>query len=83
VREKWGQGFGTDAARVRNRIAFEELGLRLLTSEVFAGNERSLRMLQRAGYVEFGRLPKKHWKRGEFRDAVLLYIDRDMWRDAR
>ena len=72
-----GQGYGTDAARLRTRYAFEVLGLRLLLSEVFAENAASLRMLQRAGYREVGRIPRRHWKRGAFRDVVVLAVERD------
>jgi RimJ/RimL family protein N-acetyltransferase len=38
-RDLWGQGYGTDAARVRLRYAFDVLGLRLLLSEVMDGND--------------------------------------------
>jgi RimJ/RimL family protein N-acetyltransferase len=72
-----GQGYGTDAARVRTRYAFEVLGLRMLLSEVFAENTASLRMLGRAGYREVGRIPRRFWKRGSFRDVIVLAIERD------
>jgi RimJ/RimL family protein N-acetyltransferase len=75
-RDLWGQGYGSDAARVRTRYAFEVLGLRMLISEVMAENIGSLRMLERAGYREAGRLPRRYWKRGAFRDAILLVLER-------
>ena len=71
-----GKGYGTDAVRVRTRYAFEVLGLRLLTSEVFAENAASLKVLQRAGYREVARIPRRYWKRGAFRDVVLLVAER-------
>ncbi len=72
-----GQGYGSDVARTRTRYAFEVLGLRMLLSEVFAENAASLRMLQRAGYREVGRIPRRHWKRGAYRDVILLAAERD------
>jgi RimJ/RimL family protein N-acetyltransferase len=75
-REARGHGYGSDAARVRTRYAFEVLGLRLLLSEVIAENTASLRMLERAGYREVGRIPRRYWRRGSYRDAVLLAIER-------
>jgi len=72
-----GQGYGTDAARVRTRYAFEVLGLRMLLSEVFAENTASLKMLERAGYREVGRIPRRFWKRGAFRDVIVLAVERD------
>lgn len=76
-RDLWGRGYGSDAARVRTRYAFEVLGLRLLVSEVMADNAGSLRMLHKAGYREAGRLPRRYWKRGAYRDAVLMVAERE------
>jgi len=73
-KEAWGQGFGTDAARVRARYAFEVLGLRMVMSAILDGNERSLRMQQRVGYQVTGRIPKRYWKRGAFRDEILTVL---------
>ncbi|MGB8509631.1 MAG: GNAT family protein [Pyrinomonadaceae bacterium] len=72
-----GQGYGSDAARTRTRYAFEVLGLRLLLSEVIADNVASFRMLLGAGYKEVGRIPRRHWKRGAYRDEILLAAERD------
>ena len=81
-REAWGKGYGTDAARVRNRYAFDSLGLRMLTSQVFAPNEASLRMLERVGFERYGRLPASTWIRGEWTDDVLLMLTRERWQAA-
>jgi [ribosomal protein S5]-alanine N-acetyltransferase len=75
-RDLWSQGYGSDAARLRNRHAFEVLGLRMLLSEVMADNTGSLRMLQKAGYREVGRIPRRMWKRGAFRDVVVMVLER-------
>ena len=79
VQDQWGKGYGSDAARVRTRYAFEVLGLRYLISAVLEGNDRSLAMLKKAGYVECGRYPKRIWKRGRYVDEILLYMTREMW----
>lgn len=83
LQNHWGKGCGTDAARVRTRYCFDVLGLRYLTSAVLEGNERSLRMLQKTGYVECGRYPKMLWKRGRFVDEILLYMTREMWSEGK
>ncbi len=80
-KQLWRQGYGTDAAQVRSRYAFEVLGLRMLLSSVLDGNERSLGMLKKAGYRECGRLPQRFWKRGAYRDEILLALDRDSWKE--
>lgn len=76
AKEEWGKGYGTDAARTRARYAFDVLGLRLLTSSVLEGNERSLRMQLAAGYRECGRIPGRYWKRGRYRDEILTCLPR-------
>ncbi|MFL6263504.1 MAG: GNAT family N-acetyltransferase [Thermoanaerobaculia bacterium] len=76
-RDLWGQGYGSDAARLRTRHAFEVLGLRMLLSEVMADNAGSLKMLQKAGYREAGRIPRRMWKRGAFRDVVMMVLERE------
>jgi len=76
-KEMWGQGLATDALRVRTRYAFEVLGLRLLLSEALDGNAASVRMLERAGYRQVGRIPRRYFKRGAYRDALLFALERD------
>ena len=73
----WGRGYATDVARTRTRYAFEVLNLRLLVSRVLADNVGSLKMLGRAGYREVGRIPRYQWKRGAYRDLVLLAVERE------
>ncbi len=77
--EDRGRGYGTDAARIRSRYAFTDLGLRMLVSEHFDGNEASARMLAKAGFVEWGTLPKSLWKRGRYVDEVKVYLTRERW----
>ena len=73
-KEAWGSGYGTDAARVRARYAFEVLGLRLILSGILDGNTRSLRMQEKVGYQIVGKVPKRFWKRGAYRDQILTLL---------
>jgi RimJ/RimL family protein N-acetyltransferase len=79
----WGKGYGSDAVLVRTRYAFEVLGLRLLLSEVFDGNRRSVGMLEKAGYRETGRIPQRYWKRGAYRDLLQFTVTREDWEASR
>jgi RimJ/RimL family protein N-acetyltransferase len=81
-KDLWGQGYATDAAAVRSLYSFEVLGLRLLMTSVYAGNSASLGMLRRVGYKEVGRIPGRYWKRGAFRDMVILVLEVDDWLNA-
>ena len=75
-RDLWGRGYGSETARLRARYAFDVLGLRLLLSEAMADNAGSIGMLRRAGYREVGRIPRRYWKRGAYRDALLFALER-------
>jgi len=77
-KDLWRQGYGADTAITRTRYAFETLGLRMLISRVFAENVGSLRMLEKAGYREISRCPRRYWKRGAYRDSVELMVERTL-----
>lgn len=74
-----GRGLGTDTIAVRTRYAFHTLGLRLLLTEAMIDNVASWRALQKNGYREYGRIPQRYWKRGAYRDAILLMLTREEW----
>lgn len=75
----WGHGYGTDAARVRAQFCFEVLGLRMLRSSYLDGNERSARMQASLGSEKIGVWPKRYWKRGAWRDEILMCLTRERW----
>lgn len=78
----WNRGYGSDAITVRTRYAFETLNLRLLLSEIMADNAGSLRAVQKVGYREVGRIPQRWWKRGSYRECILLALSREDWQAA-
>lgn len=73
------RGYGSDAIAIRTRYAFDVLGLRLLLTEVLAGNIGSLKAVQHCGYREVGRTPARWWKRGAYHDSVHLALTHDEW----
>lgn len=77
----WGKGIGTDVVRTRARFIFEVLGLRMILTSCLDGNTASHRMSLKNGFVEYGRTPKRYWKRGQYRDEILLCLDIDRWRE--
>lgn len=78
-KELWGKGLGTDVVAVRTRYCFEVLGLRVLESGYLEGNERTPKMLAKSGFKEVGRIPQRYWKRGKYRDHILMAVTRDEW----
>lgn len=78
-KQLWNRGYATDAMRVRSHYAFHNLGLRMLLSEAMAYNTGSVRALEKTGYVEYGRLSGRYWKRGEYRDVIYFVLTRERW----
>lgn len=78
--EYWGKGYGSEAARLLINYGFEQLNLHRIDTEVFASNERSLRMCRSIGFKEEGRKREAIFKNGEFGDVVVFGILREEWK---
>jgi RimJ/RimL family protein N-acetyltransferase len=86
----WVQAYATEQARLRPFLVgeaaalfanylFTMFPLRKLCAEVFAYNETSLRLQERLGFRECGRLPEYVWYNGQLWDSVLYVLTRDAW----
>src|SRR4051794_28193463 len=76
VREHWGRGYATEAARASRRWAFEELGVERLISLVDPQNVRSVRVAERLGAVpaetvDLGGSPAVVWVHPRDEDASV------------
>jgi len=74
-----GDGLGTETVELLLRYAFRDLGLRRVWCDILADNTRSIRMCEKCGFVEEGRLRGHYWYDGAQRDAVVMGILRDEW----
>lgn len=81
-RDVWGQGFGTEAARLMVRHAFERLNLHRVALSVFSFNERAIRSYEKAGFRIEGRLREAVWRDGRYWDEVQMGILDWEWRAA-
>jgi len=61
-KEYRGQGYGTAAAKLLIDYGFNELGLERIESGAMEFNQRSIKMLQRAGLQETSREEKARWR---------------------
>jgi putative acetyltransferase len=48
------------------------LGLKLLVLSVFASNERAIHVYEQVGFVQTGRVPKKHFRDGKYVDEIAM-----------
>jgi RimJ/RimL family protein N-acetyltransferase len=68
----WGQGYGTEAARLMLDYGFTGLGLHNILLRVYSFNERGIRAYTRAGFRVIGRRREAHHLGGRAYDVVLM-----------
>lgn len=69
-----GKGYGTMAARLMIRYAFEEMGLHRLFLRAFADNVQAIRSYEKAGFEREAYLRDDVCIDGQYRDIVLMGI---------
>ncbi len=78
-KELWSQGFGTDAMNALLDFGFGHLRLERLWLEVYDFNPRARRSYEKSGFSVEGTQRRAVFKRGKFRDVLLMAILRDEW----
>jgi RimJ/RimL family protein N-acetyltransferase len=75
----WGYGYATELARALIDFGFRDLGLRALTAVVAVENERSRRVLDKAG-LRWDGLIRRHTRfAGRWHDCHRYLIERSRW----
>lgn len=69
-----GRRVADEAARIFQRLLFDEFDFRRLELEVYAFNERAQAHTERAGYVREGRKRRAYLKDGEWVDSILYAL---------
>jgi RimJ/RimL family protein N-acetyltransferase len=49
-----------------------DLGLKVLMLHVFAKNKRAIHVYEKVGFVQTGKIPKKHLREGQYIDEVIM-----------
>lgn len=76
-----GKGYATEALRELLRVCFEDLGLRRVTADCFAGNEASWRLMERVGMRRETHTVRESLHRsGEWLDGLGYALLADEWR---
>ncbi|MGE0614152.1 MAG: GNAT family N-acetyltransferase [Bacteriovoracia bacterium] len=68
----WGRGTMTTVVKALTAFAHRELGLVRITAHVFEYNPKSTRVLEKAGFMQEGRLRKHYRKDGRIFDGFLF-----------
>ncbi len=82
--DDWGKGYGRDALGLILRYGFDELGLHKVWLDTMGYNDRAIRMYERAGFRQEGRLRDHIQRDGRRFDVVLMGLlreERDPRRD--
>ncbi len=80
ARPYWGRGLASQAVGAALRWAFEDVGFRRVHAVVMTTNERSVRLLERAGFVREGTLRQFRICRGTPRDFWFYSLLVAEWR---
>ena len=75
----WGQGYLAEALPALLAFGFTTLDLHRVEADVDPRNGRSIRALERAGFVREGHQRERYWQAGEWQDAVLYGVLRRDW----
>ena len=80
LKQDRGKGYGTSAVSQLLRFGFLDRNLNRIGLHVFADNAAALRLYQKSGFKEEGRLRSAAFVDGEFKDLVLLSLLRSEYR---
>jgi RimJ/RimL family protein N-acetyltransferase len=74
AKEKWAQGFGTDALLTLLQFAFEEINLHRVYLRVNADNPRAIRCYEKCGFVLEGTLRDAIFRQGRYKDQLIMSV---------
>ena len=74
ARGERGKGYGSEAIRVLQKFAFEELNLNRIELDVYDFNVRAHKCYLKCGFKEEGRMRQKLFRNGQFRDVIKMAI---------
>ncbi|UHA72811.1 GNAT family N-acetyltransferase [Paenibacillus sp. 481] len=78
-KELFGQGYGEEAIRVLQAVAFDQLQLNRVQLEVLEPNERAYRCYIKCGFVEEGRQRQRVFRNGRYLDMIGLGLLREQY----
>jgi RimJ/RimL family protein N-acetyltransferase len=75
----WDQDYGTEAMQLLLEYAFNTLNLHRVYLRVFEDNPRAIRAYEKAGFIHEGRMRQAEYRRGGYRDVLLMSVLRSEW----
>jgi ribosomal-protein-alanine N-acetyltransferase len=75
----WGQGLMNEALKPIIRFGFGVMKLNRIEATTNAENERSIKLLEKNGFIREGVMRKKYHYKGKFQDDVMYSLLKDEW----
>ncbi|KAF2966228.1 hypothetical protein GQX73_g7344 [Xylaria multiplex] len=82
LRKHQGKGYGGEAIRWSLWWAFQMAGLHRVQIQAFSFNTGAMRLYERLGFKEEGRIRDHMWFSGSWHDGLIYGILEDEWRDG-
>jgi [ribosomal protein S5]-alanine N-acetyltransferase len=79
---EWGKGFAGEAARQAMDWAFKELNVHRIVAFCHAGNSASVRVMEKLGMHQDGRLRETRWLSGQWWDEYVYSILEREWKSS-
>jgi len=77
----WDQGYGTEVMRLLLKHGFTTLNLHLIYLRVYENNQRAIRVYEKAGFVEEGRLRQRIFIDGQYMDVIFMSVLCTEWQE--
>ncbi len=79
-RDEWGKGYATEAAREMMEWGFRELNIHRIVAFCHAENAASVRVMEKLGMHQDGRLRETRWLRGRWWDELVYAVLEREWK---
>ena len=77
----WNRGIGTEVTQLMLKYAFEYLNLNRVWLQVFENNQRAIRVYEKCGFIQEGRMRQARYLKGQYLDVIIMGILADeYWR---
>jgi len=74
MRSEWNKGYTTEAVKALVTFGFETMNLNRIEAFVTPGNNASIRVLKKSGFLEEGIVRERDLIKGKLEDGVILAI---------
>lgn len=79
VKNEWNKGYATEAIKALTMYGFSELNLNRVEALITPGNEASVKVLKKVGYIQEGIVRERDLIKGKLEDGIIMAIlKRDM-----